>query len=168
MLTCLCNVDPLTTHFLYRQTLICQTCLSQKHHLCRSDRPFPNFSPIFYCISTLFVWNSLMTKTRLYRSDFSFPREVFHQFYHWLCRSQNVYRNRLTHTKTYFGHHCNLLIIALINFQCVFILDIAAVKHGAPHGAHGISANGGTFDIELKPVIGKLIVVNNQSALIDR
>ena len=57
----------------YRRTSICQTCLSRKHHLCRSDRPFPNFSPIFYCISTLFVSNSLMTKARLYRSDFSFP-----------------------------------------------------------------------------------------------
>ena len=55
-------------------------------------------------------------------------------------------------------------IIALINFQCVFIRDIAAVKHGT----HGISANGGAFDIQLKPVIGKLIVLNNQSALIDR
>ena len=41
--------------------------------ICPSDRPFPNFSPIFYCISTLFVSNSLVTKTRLYRSDFSFP-----------------------------------------------------------------------------------------------
>ena len=66
--------------------------------------------------------------------------------------------------KTYFGQHSNLSIIALINFQCVFIRDIAAVKHGT----HGISANGGAFDIQLKPVIGKLIVLNNQSALIDR
>ena len=62
------------------------------------------------------------------------------------------------------GHHSNLSIIALINFQCVFIRDSAAVKHGA----HGISANGGAFDIQLKPVIGKLIALNNQSALIDR
>ena len=148
----------------YRPTSICQTCLSRKHYLCRSDRPFPNFSPIFYCISTLFVSNSLMTKTRLYRSDFSFPCEVFHQFYHWLCRSQNVYRNRLANAKTYFGHHSNSSIIALINFQCVFIRDTAAVKHGA----HGISADGGAFDIQLKPVIGKLIVLNNQSVLLDR
>ena len=74
----------------------------------------------------------------------------------------------LTHAKTYNGHHSNASINALINFQCVFIHDIAAVKHGAPHGAHGISANGGAFDIQLKPVIGKLIVLNNQSALIDR
>ena len=66
--------------------------------------------------------------------------------------------------KTYFGHHSNSLIIALINFQCMFIRDIAAIKYGA----HGISANGGAFDIQLKPVIGKLIVLNNQSALIDR
>ena len=66
--------------------------------------------------------------------------------------------------KTYFGQHSNSSIIALINFQCVFIRDIAAVKHGA----HGISANGGSFDIQLKPVIGKLMVLNNQSALIDR
>ena len=50
--------------------------------------------------------------------------------------------------------------IALINFQCVFIRDIAAVKHGARHGTHGISANG-AFDIQLKPVIEKLIVLNN-------
>ena len=74
----------------------------------------------------------------------------------------------LAHLKTYFGHHSILSMIALINFQCVFIHDIAAVKHGAPHGAHRISANGGAFDIQLKPVIGKLIVLNNQSALIDR
>ena len=67
-------------------------------------------------------------------------------------------------TKTYCGQHSNLSIITLINFQCVFIRDIAAVKHGT----HGISANGGAFDIQLKPVIGKLIVLNNQSALIDR
>ena len=66
-------------------------------------------------------------------------------------------------TKTYFGQHSNSSIIALIYFQCVFIRDIAAVKHGT----HGISANGGAFDIQLKPVIGKLIVLNNQSALID-
>ena len=71
-------------------------------------------------------------------------------------------------TKKYFGQHSNLLIIALSNFQCVFIRDIAAVNHGAPHGTHGISANGGAFDIQLKPVIGKLIVLNNQSAIIDR
>ena len=66
--------------------------------------------------------------------------------------------------KTYFGQHSNSSIIALINFQCVFICDIAAVKHGT----HEISANGGAFDMQLKPVIGKLIVLNNQSALIDR
>ena len=66
--------------------------------------------------------------------------------------------------KTYFGQHSNSSIIALINFLCVFIRDIAAIKHGT----HGISANGGAFDIQLKPVIGKLIVLNNQSALIDR
>ena len=69
--------------------------------------------------------------------------------------------------KTYFGQHSNSSIIALINFQLLFIRDIAAVKHGAPHGAYGISANGGAFDIQLKPFIGKLIVLNNQSALID-
>ena len=74
----------------------------------------------------------------------------------------------LAHAKTYFGHHSNSSIIALINSQCVFIRDIAAVKHGARHGAHGISTNGGASDIQLKPVIGKLIVLNNQSALIDR
>ena len=77
-----------------------------------------------------------------------------------MCRSQNVY----VHAKTYFGQHSNSSIIALINFQCVFIRDIAAVKQGAPHGAHGISANGGAFDIQLKPVIAKVIVLNNQSA----
>ena len=61
--------------------------------------------------------------------------------------------------KHFFDHHSNSAIIALINFQCVFICDIAAVK---------FSANGGAFDIQLKPVIGKLIVLNNQSVLIDR
>ena len=66
-------INVMTLILIYRRTSICQTCLSRKHHLCRSDRPFPNFSPIFYCISTLFVSNSLMTKTRLYRSYFSFP-----------------------------------------------------------------------------------------------
>ena len=76
--------------------------------------------------------------------------------------------NRLAHAKTYFGHHSNSSKIALINFQCVFIHDIAAVKHDVLHGAHGINANGGEFDIQLKPVIGKLIVLNNKSALIDR
>ena len=76
-----------------------------------------------------------------------------------------MYRYRLAHAKTYFGHHSNSSIIALINFQCVFIRDIDVVKHGAPHGAHRISTNGGAFDIQLKLVIGKLIV---QSALIDR
>ena len=79
-----------------------------------------------------------------------------------------MYRNRLAHAKTYFGHHSNSSIIALVNFKFVFIRDIATVKHGAPRGAHGISANGGAFDIQLKPVIGKLIVLNNQTALIDR
>ena len=76
----------------------------------------------------------------------------------------------LAHAKRYmyFGHHSNLSIIALINFQCVFIRDIAAVKHGAPHGAHGISPNGGAFDIQLKPVIGKSIVLKNQSPFIAR
>ena len=67
-------------------------------------------------------------------------------------------------TKNIFWSTFQSSIIALINFQCVFIRDIAAVKHGT----HGISANGGAFDIQLKPVIGKLIVLNNQSALIDR
>ena len=73
-LTPICLISAYQTERLgYRRTSICQTCLSRKHHLYRSDRPFPNFSPIFYCISTLFVSNSLMTKTRLYRNDFSFP-----------------------------------------------------------------------------------------------
>ena len=75
-----------------------------------------------------------------------------------------MYCNRLAHAKTYFGHHSNS---SIINFQYVFIRDMAAVKHDALHGAHGISANGGAFDIQLKPVIGKLIVLNNQSALFD-
>ena len=66
----------------------------------------------------------------------------------------------LAHAKIYFGHHSNSSIIALINFQFVFIHDIAAVKHGAPHGAHGFSANGGAFDIQLKSAIEKLIVLN--------
>ena len=79
-----------------------------------------------------------------------------------------MYLNQLAHAKPYFGNHSNSSIIALINFQCVFIRDIAAVKHGAPHGAHGISANRCALDIQLKPVIGKLIVLNNQSALTDK
>ena len=74
----------------------------------------------------------------------------------------------LARAKTYFGHHSNSSIIAQINFQCVFIHDIAAIKHGDPHGAHGISANGGAFDIQLQTVIGKLIGLNNQSASVDR
>ena len=60
----------------YRPTSICQTCLSRKHHLCRSDRPYPNFSPIFYYISTFFVSNSLMTKTCCIEVIFH-PREKF-------------------------------------------------------------------------------------------
>ena len=74
----------------------------------------------------------------------------------------------LARAKAYFGHLSNSSTIALINFQCVFILDIPVVKHGARNGAQGISANGGAFDIQLKPVIGKLIVLFKESALIDR
>ena len=58
-------------YFKYRQTSICQTCLSRKPDLCRSDRPFPNFSPIFYCI-----WPCLC-RTRLWRK-FGCIEVIFH------------------------------------------------------------------------------------------
>ena len=71
----------------YRSTSLCQTCLSRIHGLCRSDRPFLNFSPILHCISTLLMSNSVIMKTRLYRSDFSFPKVGFPFVYHCLYRS---------------------------------------------------------------------------------
>ena len=81
-------------YVIYRSTSLCQTCLSRIHRLCRSDRPFPNFSPILHCISTLLMSNSVIMKTRLYRSDFSFPKVEFPFVYHCLYRSgQKVKRS---------------------------------------------------------------------------
>ena len=80
--------------FIYRSTSLCQTCLSRIHGLCRSDHPFPNFSPILHCNSTLLMSNSVIMKTRLYRSDFSFHKANFPFVYHCLYRSgQKVKRS---------------------------------------------------------------------------
>ena len=79
---------------IYRSTSLCQTCLSRIHGLCRSDHPFPNFSPILHCNSTLLMSNSVIMKTRLFRSDFSFPLVNFPFVYHCLYRSgQKVKRS---------------------------------------------------------------------------
>ena len=81
-------------HQIYRSTLLCQTCLSQIHGLCQSDHPFPNFSPILHCNSTMLMSNSVIMKTRLFRSDFSFPYVNFPFVYHCLYRSgQKVKRS---------------------------------------------------------------------------
>ena len=78
----------------YRSTSLCQTCLSRIHGLCRSDHPFPNFSPILHCNSTLLMSNSVIIKTRLFRSDFSFPKVNFPLVYHCVYRSgQKVKRS---------------------------------------------------------------------------
>ena len=78
----------------YRSTSLCQTCLSRIHGLCRSDHPFPNFSPILHCNSTLLMSNSVIMKTRLFRSDFSFHKANFPFVYHCLYRSgQKVRRS---------------------------------------------------------------------------
>ena len=80
--------------FKYRSTSLCQTCLSRIHGLCRSDHPFPNFSPILHCNSTLLMSNSVIVKTRLFRSDYSFPKVNFPFVYHCLYRSgQKVTRS---------------------------------------------------------------------------
>ena len=72
---------------IYRSTSLCQTCLSRIHGLCRSDHPFPNFSPILHFNSTLLMSNSVIMKTRLFRSDFTFPKANFPFVYHCLYRS---------------------------------------------------------------------------------
>ena len=59
------------------QSPLCQTCLSPIHGLCRSDHPFLNISHILHCISKLFMSNSVITKTGLYRRGFSFLKLVF-------------------------------------------------------------------------------------------
>ena len=74
--------------FKYRSTLLCQTCLSRIHVICRSDHPFPSISPILLCISNMFMSNLVITKSRLYQSGFSFPKIRFPLFYHYLCRSK--------------------------------------------------------------------------------
>ena len=48
---------------------------------------FPNFSPILHCNSILLMSNSVIMKTRLFRSDFSFPKANFPFVYHCLYRS---------------------------------------------------------------------------------
>ena len=73
---------------IYRWTSLCQTCLSWIHSICRSDHSFPSISPILLCISNLFKSNSVITKSRLYRSVFSFPKNSFPLHYHCLCRSK--------------------------------------------------------------------------------
>ena len=78
----------LIIHNTYRSTLLCQTCLSRIHGICRSDHPFPSVSPILLCISNLFMSNLVITKSRLYRSGFSFPKTSFLLLYHYLCRRQ--------------------------------------------------------------------------------
>ena len=72
----------------YRSTLLCQTCLSRIHGICRSDHPFPSISPILLCISNLFMSNLVIRKSRLYRSGFSFPKISFPLLYHYLCQSK--------------------------------------------------------------------------------
>ena len=78
----------LISQFKYRSTSLCQTCLSQIHSICRSDHPFPSISPILLCISNLFMSNLVITKSRLYRSCFSFPKISFLLLYHYLCRGK--------------------------------------------------------------------------------
>ena len=68
-----------------RSIPLCQTCLSQIHGLCRSDHPFPNIIPILYCISNLFMSNSIRTKPWLYCKGFSFPKINFLLVYHCFC-----------------------------------------------------------------------------------
>ena len=72
----------------YRSTSLCQTCLSRIHGICRSDHPFPSISPILLCISNMFMSNLVITKSRLYRSGFSFPKISFLHLHHYLCRSK--------------------------------------------------------------------------------
>ena len=53
----------LTTVFQYRLTSICQTCLSRKHHLCRSDVPFLCvivFKPLY--VELAYLENSAISK----------------------------------------------------------------------------------------------------------
>ena len=71
----------------YRSIPLCQTWLSRIHGLCRSDHPFPNISPILHCISTLLMSNWVIMKTRLFQSDFSFPKVNFPFVYHCLYQS---------------------------------------------------------------------------------
>ena len=64
----------------YRSTSLWQTCLSQVNGIFQSDHPFPSISPILLCISNMFMSNLVITKSRLYRSGFSFPKLVFRFF----------------------------------------------------------------------------------------
>ena len=61
----------------YRPPAVSQTRLSQKPHV--ELIPHPRASlPICYCIMTLLVSNSVMTKTRVCRSDNLLPTEKEH------------------------------------------------------------------------------------------
>ena len=71
--------------FICRSTSLCQTCLYRIKGICQSDHPFPSIFPILLCISNLFMSNSVFTKSQLYRSDFSFPKNSFPLLYHYLC-----------------------------------------------------------------------------------
>ena len=72
----------------YRSTSLYQTCLSRIHGICRSDHPFLSIFPILLCISNLFMSNLVVTKSRLYRSGFSFPKISFPLLYYYLCGSK--------------------------------------------------------------------------------
>ena len=77
-----------TSLVIYRSTSQCQTCLSRIHGICRSDHPFLSISPILLCISSLFMSNYVIMKSRLYGSGFSFPKISNPLLYHYLCRSK--------------------------------------------------------------------------------
>ena len=82
------QLDTQYKNLKYRSTSLCQTCLSRIHGICRSDHPFPSISPLLFCISNLFMSNSVITKSRLCRSGFSFPKISFPLLYNYLCRSK--------------------------------------------------------------------------------
>ena len=85
---CRANNDPALLYTYYRSISLCQTCLSRIHDICQSDYPFPSISPILLCISNMFMSYLVITKSRLYRSGFSFPKISFLHLHHYLCRSK--------------------------------------------------------------------------------
>ena len=89
---------------IYRSTLLCQTCLSQIHGICRSDHPFPSISPILLCISNLFMPNSIILKPWVYRSGFSFPKNSFPLLHHYLCRSKICVGQKIKERKNRCHH----------------------------------------------------------------